>query len=141
MARKAVARTVAGFMRPYVAQEPRRRTHGIARRGLRVPGFFGRGASSPALSTGRPAGYRRFLPPMASPMTPTARRWNLVAALAVAVAFGGLCSFVFAKLAADWDWSKPWQYRGLLMRGWWCTLLLSGGALIGSLVVGVLLML
>lgn len=74
-------------------------------------------------------------------MTPTARRWNLVAALAVAVAFGGLCSFVFAKLAADWDWSKPWQYRGLLMRGWWCTLLLSGGALIGSLVVGVLLML
>ena len=31
------------------------------------------------------------------------------------MAFGGLCSFVFAKLAADWDWSKPWQYRGLIM--------------------------
>jgi polar amino acid transport system permease protein len=69
------------------------------------------------------------------------RRWNWIAAALIAAAFGGLCTLIFSKLSPDWDWSKPWQYRGLLMSGWWCTLGLSLGALVGSLVVGVLLML
>jgi len=74
---------------------------------------------------------------------PTAplRRWNLIAAILIVAAFGGLCTLVFARLSPDWDWSKPWAYRGLLMSGWWCTLGLSLGALAGSLIVGVLLML
>lgn len=77
---------------------------------------------------------------MASTPTPTARRWNLLAAIVVAAVFGGLCSAVFSRLSTDWDWSKPWEYRELLLRGWWCTLMLSAGALLGSLLVGLLLL-
>ena len=73
--------------------------------------------------------------------TVSQRRWNWIAAVLIAAAFGGLCTLVFSKLSPDWDWSKPWQYRGLLISGWWCTLVLSLGALVGSLLVGVLLML
>ncbi len=74
-------------------------------------------------------------------MTASQRRWNVVAALGIALVFGGLCTLVFSRLSGNWDWSKPWEYRGLLWRGWLCTLALSAGALAGSLVVGVVLML
>ena len=73
--------------------------------------------------------------------TASQRLWNWVAAVLIAAAFGGLCTLIFSKLSPGWDWSKPWDYRGLLFSGWWCTLTLSLGALAGSLLVGVLLML
>jgi len=71
------------------------------------------------------------------------RRWNWIAGLLIALAFGGLCTLVFSKLSSHWDWSKPLepQYRQILLRGWGCTLVLSLGALIGSLIVGLVLML
>jgi len=71
----------------------------------------------------------------------TPRLWNWIAGVAIALAFAGICTLVFSRLASDWSWAKPWQYRELLLRGWVCTLLLSLGALVGSLLVGLLLML
>ncbi|MCW1914301.1 amino acid ABC transporter permease [Luteolibacter sp. GHJ8] len=69
------------------------------------------------------------------------RLWNWIAIVLIAAFFGGLCTLVFSKLSPGWNWSKPWDYRGLLLSGWWCTLILSLGSLVGSLLVGVLLML
>lgn len=71
------------------------------------------------------------------------RRWNWLAALLIALCFGGLCTLVFSRLSDGWDWSKPWsaRYRTLLFSGWTLTLLISLLALAGSLVVGILLML
>lgn len=69
------------------------------------------------------------------------RLWNWIAIILIASFFGGLCTLVFSKLSPGWNWSKPWDYRGLLLSGWWCTLILSLGSLVGSLLVAVLLML
>ncbi len=74
-------------------------------------------------------------------LTPSQRRWNWLAATLIAAAFALLCTKVYSRLSADWDWSKPWEYRALLLSGWWYTLWISLSALVGSIVVGVLLML
>lgn len=69
------------------------------------------------------------------------RVWNIVAGVLIAGLFSTLCVVIFAKLGAKWDWSRPWEYRELLLKGWGTTILLSLGALVGSMLVGVLLML
>lgn len=69
------------------------------------------------------------------------RRRNLIALLAILGVFSFLATLLFQNLAPGWDWTKPWEYRGMLFRGWVTTLLLSLGALVGSLIVGLLLML
>lgn len=69
------------------------------------------------------------------------RTLNWLVALLLGLAFAGLCALVFSSLGAQWDWTRPWQYRELLMRGWVSTVILSLGALAGSIVVGVLLLL
>ncbi|TLD69216.1 amino acid ABC transporter permease [Phragmitibacter flavus] len=69
------------------------------------------------------------------------RRWNFFAAGIIALAFSIVATLIFQSLGNQWDWTKPWQYREMLFRGWLATLLLSLGALIGSLLVGLLLML
>lgn len=64
--------------------------------------------------------------------------------LCAAVLAGLLAAFfvaVFSHLAPQWDWEKLWRYRELLWRGWLATLGLCAGALVGSTLVGVLLML
>lgn len=68
-------------------------------------------------------------------------RRNLIALIAILGVFSLLGTLVFQSLGQQWDWSKPWQYRETLFRGWVATLLLSIGALAGSLIVGLLLML
>ncbi|MBK1883624.1 amino acid ABC transporter permease [Luteolibacter pohnpeiensis] len=68
-------------------------------------------------------------------------RRNLIAAVAILGAFSLLATLLFQSLGQNWDWSKPWEYRGILFRGWIVTLLLSLGALLGSLLVGLILML
>lgn len=68
------------------------------------------------------------------------RRWNLLAAGIIALAVSAIATLVFQSLGNQWDWTKPWQYREMLLHGWLATLLLSTGALIGSLIVGLLLM-
>lgn len=69
------------------------------------------------------------------------RRWNIIALIAILGVLSLFGTWVFLCLAAEWDWSKPWQYREALMKGWGITLLLSCGALVGSLLVGLVLML
>jgi polar amino acid transport system permease protein len=70
----------------------------------------------------------------------TSRR-NLIALLAILGVFSLLATILFQSLGQQWDWSKPWQYRETLFKGWVTTLVLSLGALVGSLMVGLLLML
>lgn len=66
---------------------------------------------------------------------------NAAAALALVLLFGWICTTVFAVLGTDTDWSKAWEYRETLWRGWLVTLLISFSALFGSTVFGLLFML
>ncbi|WP_367872439.1 amino acid ABC transporter permease [Luteolibacter sp. Populi] len=72
--------------------------------------------------------------------TNTQRVWNAIAALLIAALFAAVCNLVFAKLGGRTNWAKLWEFRALWFTGWWCTLLVSAGALVGSLIVGLLLM-
>ena len=53
--------------------------------------------------------------------------------------FGLLCWQIFISLKYSWNWSGMWEQRALLMRGWWMTLGISAGALVGTLVFGLML--
>jgi polar amino acid transport system permease protein len=66
---------------------------------------------------------------------------NLLVALALIVLFGWLCTTVFAVLGTQTDWSKAWEYRETLWRGWLMTLQISFAALLGSIFFGLLFML
>jgi polar amino acid transport system permease protein len=67
--------------------------------------------------------------------------WNCLVALALVALFGWLCTSVFALLGKQTDWTKAWEYRRTLWRGWLVTLEISCAALIGSLFFGLLFML
>ncbi len=62
--------------------------------------------------------------------------WALVLALACASAIYA----TFNAIKYEWNWAAIWEWRALIMRGWWVTLLLSLGALVLSVVIGLLLM-
>ena len=66
---------------------------------------------------------------------------NVLVALAMVVLFGWLCTTVFAVLGTQTDWSKAWEYRETLWRGWLMTLQISFAALLGSIFFGLLFML
>lgn len=66
---------------------------------------------------------------------------NLAAAIGIAVALGWLFTLVFGMLGAQTDWSKAWEYRETLWRGWLVTLGISFAALAGSVVFGLLFLL
>lgn len=66
---------------------------------------------------------------------------NLIVALALVGLIGWLCTTVFAMLGTQTDWSKAWEYRETLWRGWLVTLWISFSALAGSIVFGLLFML
>jgi polar amino acid transport system permease protein len=66
---------------------------------------------------------------------------NAAAALALVVLFGWLCTTVFAVLGMQTDWTKAWEYRETLWRGWLVTLVISFSALVGSIFFGLLFML
>ena len=57
----------------------------------------------------------------------------------VVAAVGGLCTAVFTRLTADWNWGAVWEYRGVLWKGWLTTVAVSLAALVLSTVLGVLL--
>jgi polar amino acid transport system permease protein len=67
--------------------------------------------------------------------------WNGLVALALVVLFGWICTSVFALLGTQTDWSKAWEYRETLWRGWCVTLGISLAALVGSIFFGLLFML
>lgn len=66
---------------------------------------------------------------------------NVLVALAMVALIGWLCTTVFAMLGTQTDWSKAWEYRETLWRGWLVTLGISFAALAGSIVFGLLFML
>lgn len=65
---------------------------------------------------------------------------NLLAAALVTLLFAAFATVLLQSLGQQWDWTKPWQYREILLRGWLATLGLAAGALAGSLFVGLGLM-
>ena len=71
------------------------------------------------------------------------RLWiaNCAVALLIMVALGWLFTTVFGMLGAQTDWTKAWEYRGTLWRGWLVTLGISLAALAGSIFFGLLFML
>ncbi|RYD35685.1 MAG: amino acid ABC transporter permease [Verrucomicrobiaceae bacterium] len=89
---------------------------------------------------------RRSSSPRASPSSSVrmSRRLliaNAAAALVLVVLFGWLCTAVFAVLGTQTDWTKAWEYRETLWRGWLVTLAISFSALAGSIIFGLLFML
>lgn len=69
------------------------------------------------------------------------RQQNLLATFLIAAGLLLITTLLFQSLHQQWDWTRPWQYREILWRGWGFTALLSLGALPGSMLVGVALML
>ena len=66
---------------------------------------------------------------------------NILASVVIATLLAWGCTMVFALLGNDADWTKAWDYRETLLRGWWMTLKISIAALAGSVVFGLLFML
>jgi polar amino acid transport system permease protein len=66
---------------------------------------------------------------------------NALAAILLVAAVAWLCNTVFGHLGRQTDWSKAWDYRESLWRGWKLTLGISLAALAGSIVFGLLFML
>jgi len=66
---------------------------------------------------------------------------NALVAIALVGLFGWLCTTVFAVLGTQTDWTKAWEYRETLWRGWLVTLRISFSALLGSIFFGLLFML
>ncbi len=71
------------------------------------------------------------------------RQWiaNTLVALAMVAGIAWLCTTVFSMLGNQTDWSKAWEYRETLWRGWLLTLWISIAALGGSIVFSLLFML
>jgi len=74
-------------------------------------------------------------------MTKRGRLVNAAVAALLMLAFALGCVAVFSTLSGDWQWWKPWEYRELIARGWWITVVVSAGSLVGSSIVGLALML
>jgi polar amino acid transport system permease protein len=73
----------------------------------------------------------------------TRRQWisNAFIAFLLVILFGWFCTSVLAILGTQTDWSKAWEYRETLWRGWLMTLGISVAALFGSIFFGLLFML
>ena len=57
----------------------------------------------------------------------------------VMLALGLACWQVLASLRYHWNWAGIWEQRELLLRGWALTIVISLGALIGTVIFGLLL--
>lgn len=66
---------------------------------------------------------------------------NLLVAAALLALVGWLCTTVFSLLGNQTDWSKAWEYRETLWRGWLVTLGISLASLLGSIFFGLLFLL
>jgi len=64
---------------------------------------------------------------------------DLIVGFLVVSGLAALTVFVFLKLAYEWDWASAWEYRGLFFQGWLLTVGIAAGALVCSILVGVLL--
>lgn len=66
---------------------------------------------------------------------------NLVLAGVLAIGTAWFCTLVLGSLGKPLDWSRAWEYRESLWRGWLVTLGISGAALLGSIFFGLIFML
>ncbi len=66
---------------------------------------------------------------------------NIVFAAGLLVLTAFACTVVFASLGKQTNWTKAWEYRETLWRGWLVTLEISFAALAGSTFFGLLFML
>jgi polar amino acid transport system permease protein len=66
---------------------------------------------------------------------------NVLVAVALVALVAWLCTTVFAMLGGQTNWGKAWEYRRSLWRGWMLTVVISVGALFGSMIFGLLFML
>ena len=66
---------------------------------------------------------------------------NAGVAIVLMAAVAWLCTAVFGNLGKQTDWSKAWEYRESLWRGWRLTLGISLAALLGSMIFGLLFLL
>lgn len=72
------------------------------------------------------------------------RRQQIANVIAAVLLIGGItwiCGAIFSHLSRQTEWSKAWEYRESLWRGWKLTLGISFAALAGSVVFGLLFML
>lgn len=65
-------------------------------------------------------------------------RTSLLGGLVLAV-LALMCWQVLASLRYQWNWSGIWEQREILFRGWWLTIAISAGALVGTILFGLLL--
>ena len=66
--------------------------------------------------------------------------WRRAASLILALGFlAGFFTFAFSTIGYRWNWPEVWVYRGLFVRGWFVTLLLSAISLVASCLIGVIL--
>jgi polar amino acid transport system permease protein len=66
--------------------------------------------------------------------------WRRAASLLLAFAFiAGVFTFAFATVGYKWNWGEVWGYRGLFVRGWLVTVVLSAISLVTSCLIGVIL--
>lgn len=66
---------------------------------------------------------------------------NVIAGILLVGGLAWLCTSVFSRLGSQTDWTKAWEYRESLGRGWLFTLAISFSALIGSIFFGLLFLL
>ncbi len=64
---------------------------------------------------------------------------SLFLGLLVLLALSLACWQILASLRYHWNWSGIWEQRELLLHGWWLTIVISIGALFGTIVFGLLL--
>lgn len=78
-------------------------------------------------------------------MDPAAGRKQLMRELVSAVLLTLVCAWgiwwVFSSIRYEWRWDAIWLRRVLILKGWGLTLLVAGAALVGSIFIGMVLML
>ena len=73
-------------------------------------------------------------------MPPEPSLLRRAASLLLALAFiAGVFIFAFSTIGYRWNWPGVWAYRGLFVRGWLVTVVLSGISLVTSTIIGILL--
>jgi len=66
--------------------------------------------------------------------------WRKAASLLLALGLlAGVFTFAFSTGVYHWNWPGVWAYRGLFLRGWLVTVVLSAISLVSSCVIGLVL--
>lgn len=76
----------------------------------------------------------------APPHQPDPPLWRRAASLLVAFSLiAGVFTFAFSTVGYKWDWADVWVYRGLFVKGWVVTVILSAISLAASCLIGLIM--